>query len=206
MRVLGFGWPRTGTTSLRRALEILGFGPCHHMVVLSSEPGRAALWDAVARGEPDALQTALAGFDSAVDNPVCSVWWEAAQAFPDARILLTVREPAAWYRSYVEAIHLQTFGPDASLPPAFDDLVDVLRTLWLERTLGCDPLDEAACIASFERHEREVVDALGDRVLRFEASDGWEPLCAHLGVPVPDVPYPHKNSRAFIATAGHHET
>lgn len=208
MRVLGLGFPRTGTTSLRRALEILGVGSCHHMMVLNHEPHRVALWEAVADGVPGSVERALAGFDAAVDNPACSLWPALRRAFPQANVVLTVRDPHAWYASYMEAIHHNTFAPAAPHPPEVERMARLLRRVWLEGVLGGVPDDapdhEARCVDAFVRHVEAVTSQVPDALV-YEVEQGWEPLCELLGRPVPDLPFPHRNARTFVRTQGHRE-
>lgn len=205
--ILGVGWPRTGTTTLRRALEILGFGPCHHMMVINQEPERIGLWEALERGEPGAAARALEGFAAGVDNPVAAFWRPLTAAWPSAPVILTVRDPLTWHASYVQTIHGYTFGPDDRPEPGSQRarIIGLLRRIWLENTLQADVTDAGACAAAFERHRRQVVDQLGYRVLVFEVRDGWGPLCRFLEVPVPELPFPHRNSRTFVKEHGHHE-
>lgn len=203
-RVLGVGWPRTGTTTLRRALVALGFAPCDHMLELSASPARVAGWEALERGDAGAAHALFAGWGAAVDNPTCVFWRELTDAFPDARVVLTVRDPGEWHASYLDAIHANTFErprPDGDI----GRVVDLLRRRWVDGALRGAPRDRDVCTRAFTEHVREVRAALGDRALVMEPSDGWEPLCAHLGVGVPPLPWPHANTRAYVAEHGVHE-
>jgi len=205
MHVLGLGFPRTGTTSLRHALEQLGLGPCHHMMVLNLEPHRVGLWEAVEQGTPGAAEAALAGFGAAVDNPACALWRRLVQAFPDAKVVVSVRDPHDWYASYMEAIHPHTFGQRTDgLPDAVARMLGLLRRTWLEGLLDDRAEDEAHCVAAFQRHVDAVTAAVPDTLV-YEVGEGWGPLCAHLGVPVPDAPFPHRNARSFVREHGVHE-
>jgi hypothetical protein len=204
MRVIGVGFGRTGNSSLRRALEMLGFGPCYHMFVITEEPWRAHDWLDVLRGEPD-FPAIFDGFRSTVDWPGAGVWRELADAYPDAPVILTVRDPQAWYDSMTQTIFR---GGDAQLNPVIRlvlaylmigrpevrDVAELVNEGILARDFD-NRIDREHAVAVFERHNADVRAAVpADRLLVYEVSQGWEPLCAFLGVPVPDAPFPWVNS------------
>jgi hypothetical protein len=187
LSVIGAGFGRTGTMSLKVALEQLGFGPCYHMVEVFKQPESVALWDAAADGKPD-WERIFAGFPSSVDWPSATFYAELAEAYPQARVILTVRDPDAWVRSTQATI----FARDPSDPPTpFDQMIAKV----VGRLFDYRMHDEALLKAVFERHNAEVVARIPpERLLVYEAAQGWAPLCAFLGVPIPDEPMPLTNT------------
>jgi hypothetical protein len=198
--VIGAGLGRTGTMTLKTALEQLGFGPCHHMTEVVGNPAQAPLWNAAAEGRPD-WDAIYAGYRATVDWPGAAFYAELAQVYPDAKVVLSVRDPGRWYESMAETIlkSMQMMfdmagpaGPEH--PMLFGDILIADRTF--QRDFSRDNV-----IAAFERHNAAVKAAIApDRLLVFQASDGWEPLCAFLGVPVPAEAFPRTNDRAEFWT------
>ncbi|MFQ5698703.1 MAG: sulfotransferase family protein [Myxococcota bacterium] len=194
--VLGAGFGRTGTLSLKLALERLGFGPCYHMLEVMAHPEHSPLWSAAGDGEPVDWDTLFEGYRAAVDWPACRFWRELAQAFPAARIVLSVREPERWYESARATIFQAMQLP---LPPEAPEWVraqrDMARKLVLEQTFGGRFEDRDHAIAVYQQHNRDVERAFSpDRLLVHEPAQGWQPLCEFLDTPVPDAPYPRVNS------------
>ncbi|WP_117198283.1 sulfotransferase family protein [Nocardiopsis sp. TNDT3] len=203
MDVIGAGFPRTGTTSVKAALERLGFGPCHHMSEVLDSSDLAARWAGIAdtpAGEVDWARL-LEGWRSGVDWPLSFFWRELADAFPDARILLTVRDPHRWYesmRATIFKIVSEAGGKPAGagVPPLLGTILPLLDRMWLSHfgvPSGGNP-DEATAVAAFERHTARVVaEVPADRLLVYRAGEGWERLCAFLGADVPNEPFPRLN-------------
>lgn len=195
LRVIGAALPRTGTLSLKVALELLGFGKCYHMAELILNPEHAPLW-AAAPDRPEGLDPLWDRYQATTDFPGCTVWRQLADRFPDAKVILTRRSPDSWFESVSE-----TVGQREHMEMMFASPVGpALKAL---DPFGADPTDRTAMVAAFERYGEEVRAAIpAERLLEFSAKDGWEPLCAFLGVPVPDVPYPRINDRASNHGAG----
>ena len=194
LKVIGAGYPRTGTASLKLALEQLGFGPCHHMREVIMNPPSARLWVEAARGRPD-WEAIFEGFRSCTDAPGCNFWRELAEVYPEAKILLTVRDPDAWFESTQESVFSprwrQKLPPGASLETFFDTCV--------HHAFGERIHDRDFMLEQFARHTDEVIrDAPKERLLVLDVREGWGPLCAFLGAETPDTPFPHANSRAEI--------
>lgn len=197
LRVVGAGLGRTGTASLKRALELLLGGPCYHMLEVMEHPGHDLVWHAAVRGEPADLASLLEGYRAAVDWPACAFWRELAAANPDAVILLSTREsPQRWWAS-MEATIVPTVKSRAS---ATDPLLvqhgAMVREL-LERRF-CERWDDPGeAMTAYERHNEEVRSSADPaRLLDWRPADGWEPICEALGEPVPDVPFPFENTTA----------
>ncbi|MBY9068527.1 hypothetical protein K1X12_16655 [Hyphomonas sp. WL0036] len=194
LSVISAGFGRTGTLSLKLALEELGFGPCHHMKeVLDNGAAQVPLWQAAADGKPD-FAAAYAGYRSAVDWPTAAFWRELAVAYPDAKFILSSRTAESWYNSFSETILASLLAKENWPPPAVPWLTMVSKVV-IERSLG-GHTDRDGVIAAFHKQEAAVkAEIPASRLLVHTAKDGWGPLCAFLGVPVPETPYPRTNSK-----------
>jgi hypothetical protein len=204
MKVIGAGFGRTGTLSTRAALEQLGFGPCYHMLEVFDRPEHAKHWAAAVRGEAVDWNELFAGYGSAVDWPACSFYEPLMEAYPDAKVLLTVRDPELWYESTARTIYTMRKARSTSpvtyaLLRAFAGrrrpAMDVATELVWVRTFDDRFEDRKHAIEVFERHIDEVKRRVpADRLLVYDVKEGWEPLCRFLGVPVPeDTPFPRLN-------------
>jgi hypothetical protein len=189
LQVIGAGWGRTGTYSLMEALNQLGLRT-HHMHEVFQHPEHNELFLAAARGEPD-WDAIYGEFDATVDWPGAAFWRELSVAYPDAKVLLTTRDPQAWYESYAATIRSRISSGDMGT------WSDMVREVIVERDFAGEPNDRDHLVAAFERHNAEVVETIDPgRLLVYEVTEGWEPLCAFLELPVPDAPFPHRNDRA----------
>lgn len=192
--IIGAGFGRTGTLSLKLALEKIGFGPCYHMMEVLKNPHFAAYWKKAAYDEPLDWDQVFAGYRATVDWPGCSYWRELSVAYPKAKVVLSVRDPVRWHESTRNTI----FSPDmmkrAAEAPPDENRAGMMKKI-LGDTFGGRFADREHAIAVFNDHIAAVKDAIpSDRLLVFEVADGWEPLCAFLGADVPDEPFPRTNS------------
>lgn len=194
LTVIGAGVGRTGTYSLKVALERLGFGPCHHMEsVLENPPHHVPLWAAAARGAPD-WNSAYAGFASAVDWPTASFWRELAAANPAAKFVLTVRDTESWIGSFSQTIQQLMAGRDKA-PPHMLPFLDMAEAV-LGKAGFFAAQDQAALAKAFNAHTEAVTAGLpANRLLVYEVAQGWPPLCAFLDKPEPAEPFPRTNNR-----------
>jgi hypothetical protein len=197
LSILGAGFGRTGTLSLKRALEIVGCGPCYHMATVVQNPDHAGVWVSAARGERADWRSLLDGYAAAVDWPVTMFWRDILIASPNIRVILTVRDAAAWYASFLETIvgHTEGLAP----PPGshLRALYDLTRELILEGVFGGRANDERHARALYEQHNRGVCDTVPPpQLLVYDVTAGWEPLCSFLARPVPNETFPHVNTRA----------
>jgi hypothetical protein len=207
LTVIGAGLPRTGTSSLKVALERLGFGPCYHMTEIHEHPDQVDRWLTAASDVPADWDRVFDGYRSSQDWPAAHFWRELAEAYPEAKVILTVRDPHRWYRSFRLMTERprpdpQEKRPDA-IPPVFVAM-DRLRPL-LDRIgqsifgpewrFGADMPNEQPVVEAFQRHAATVREGLPeDRLLVFDVGQGWQPLCEFLGVKAPDgEPFPHVN-------------
>ena len=195
--------------SLKVALEELGYAPCYHMVEVFAHPEHAPLWEAAWRGEPVDWEGFLGGYEAAVDWPACSFYGELMERYPDAKVILTVRDPERWYESTRSTIY--ELSVVATRSPLFRLVFGAMRLLRFGRVGGGNMADEVIwdgtfdgrfedrryAIEVFERHNAEVRRWVPrDRLLVYEVKEGWSPLCEFLGVEEPDVPFPHVNDTA----------
>ena len=195
LRVVGAGLGRTGTMSLKIALERLLGAPCYHMAEVFRHSEHVSHWHAAARGRMPDWHRLLAGYAAAVDWPAAAFWPELSAAFPDALVLLSVRDAQSWWQSASETIFptsRQAMGTE------WYAMIDDVFTARFTKTLD-DPI---AAMAAFDRHNAHVrMTVPPRRLLEWRAGDGWEPLCTALGVPVPQEPFPHTNARSDWPTS-----
>jgi hypothetical protein len=198
--IIGPGFGRTGTYSLKIALEHLGFGPAHHMFEVRDNPRLLPDWEAIARGEARDWDTVFAGYRSQVDWPGARVWSELATRYPAAKVILTVRDPEEWHDSIQQTIlpfmagrgHHNGDHPNAVAEMAFRLVVEGVFDGRLD--------DRRHAISIFNAHNDEVRETIDPaRLLVFDVRQGWEPLCAFLGVPVPSVSFPRLNASRHFA-------
>jgi hypothetical protein len=205
MRIIGAGFGRTGTTSLKAALEVLGFGPGYTLSEVFAHPGHVGFWEAARLGEVD-WEGFLSGYEVAVDWPACSFYAELMEAFPEAPVILTVRDPASWYESTRSTIHelrRLTTGPlpvraafalAGPFAPGPTGTVRLAEHLVWEDTFQGRFRDRDHAMEVFERHNEAVRRQVPpERLLVFDVREGWAPLCDFLGVEAPDEPFPHLN-------------
>ena len=190
LKVVGAGVGRTGTNSLKLAFEQLLGGRCHHMYEVIEHPDQIPQWTDAIEGRPVDWSTLLAGYSALVDWPGASLWPELTAAYPEALVVLSVRDPEAWYRSASNSIFLILETAPPELRPWFETVVGLLRERF------CDQLDQpTAMMDAFERHNAAVRAAIPPaRLLEWTPTDGWEPLCERLGLAVPDEPFPVTNT------------
>src|SRR5690348_17688343 len=196
LRIIGAGLGRTGTKSLKLALEQLLGAPCYHMSEVFQHPEHIPHWHAAARGEMPDWHALFAGYGAAVDWPTGSFWPEISEAFPDALVVLTARDAQSWWESAHATIFQAMKRVDNG--PWREMIDEMFRSRF---TPALD--DEAASVAAYEPHGAHVRDnAPKARFLAWSPRDGWQPLCHAPGVPVPDAPVPNANSREEFL-AGH---
>lgn len=190
IRVIGAGFGRTGTASLKMALEQLGFGPTYHMSEVLADPGVAALWEQAANGNPD-WDTTLAGYQSTTDFPACTYWQELMHHYPEAKVVLTVRDPQSWF----ESVHATILGREIAAHTRRSPLAAMFEgSVWSH--FGDGLHDRDAMVEGYERHCDAVRTTVPpDRLLEFDVKQGWAPLCRFLDAAMPTGPFPRVNSR-----------
>lgn len=193
LRIVGAGLGRTGTLSLKTALEQLLGGPCYHMIEVFGRPDDVAVWQGAIDGEAPDWDALFDGYAAAVDWPTCEFWRELSEQYPDAPVLLSTRSSAAaWWKSADETIFEVSRGDrpdDPVLGPHHDMVLRMLDRFtpgWSEATTA---------MAAYDAHNAAVRAAIpADRLVEWSPGDGWGPLCAALDLPVPEEPFPHVNS------------
>lgn len=197
LSVIGSGFGRTGTRSLKDALELLGLGPCHHMDEVFPHPDQIDYWCAVARHEPVAWEQVFAGYGAQIDWPGAHVWRALSTAWPDAKVIHSVRPDAAWWNSFNGTIgKFLAVYRDLPMPPPVAAMSEAIDAMIGTETFAGRFADRDHAIATYRQREADVRAAIApERLLVFDVAQGWEPLCAFLNVPVPDTPFPRTNSR-----------
>lgn len=209
MKVIGAGFGRTGTKSLQAALEELGFGPCYHMTELFEHPEHADTWEAARQGEKVDWNGFLRDYEATVDWPGCTFYEELIERYPDAKVLLSVRDPERWYEStrntiyelsrliVISPLSRVTFRLVGLFVPGIGKIGRMNnRLIWADTFHGKFE-DEEYARAIFKRHNAEVQRVVPpEKLLVYEVREGWDPLCDFLGVEVPDRPFPRLNDTA----------
>ncbi len=203
LKVIGAGFGRTGTLSLKIALEQLGFGKCYHMVEILRKPSHMRLWTQIMHGVYTDWEAIFKGYQSALDWPVAAYYRDLMDAYPEAHVILTVREPDSWRRSimttFYQAQRAFVVRITRVIPTLHQFLAAMDTTLW--QGIFQDRLeDKQHAIQIFKNHVEEVKRVVTEeRLLVFDARQGWEPLCSFLNVPVPvGQPYPHKHKGNLV--------
>ena len=194
LKIVGAGFGRTSTLSLKFALEKLGFNPCYHMMEVSQNKDFVKYWAAAAQGNLPNWDDVFKGYEATVDWPSTTYWKEISDHYPDSKVILSVREPEGWYKSVMNTI----YGPDnrkalAELPADHPRRVMVDRIF--DTTFDGKIEDKDHAISVFNKHIEEVKATVApERLLVYEVGSGWNPICSFLDLPVPDEDYPKTNS------------
>lgn len=201
LEIIGSGFGRTGTLTLKLALEQLGFAKCYHMAEVLDNPASFEDWGRVARGEAVDWDALFDGYRAAVDWPACHVWRALSEHYPNAKVIHTVRSsPEKWFESFSN-----TISPSLKHVPPEDDP----RRPWWEAvnkiinvdTFSGRPDEAENAIAAYRKREHEVCETIApDRLLIYNVANGWGPLCEFLGVEIPDEPMPRTNSTEEFQT------
>lgn len=196
LEVIGSGFGRTGTMSLKLALEQLGLGPCHHMDEVFKRPDQVPLWRAAADGQAVDWDSMFAGFRSQVDWPGAHFWRALAAAYPGAKVIHTVRPEDQWWTSFSGTIGtLLASYHDKPLPPHIRAMMEISADIVGPQTFGAPVTDKQAALAAYRARTDDVRSAIPpERLLVFDVAEGWGPLCGFLGVPTPLTPFPRTNS------------
>jgi Sulfotransferase domain len=194
MKLIGAGFGRTGTKSLKSALELLGYGPCYHMAeVLNQEknPDHLRLWDEAGQGKAIDWKALFQAYQSTVDWPSTCFYRELMDVFPEAKVLLSIRDPESWHKSAMSTIFVRHTIPGVDM----DMFYRMVDNLILNGTFHGRYSDRDYATSIFLNHIEQVKQTVpGDRLLVYEVREGWQPLCQFLQVPIPDMPFPRENS------------
>ncbi len=199
LELIGAGLGRTGTLSLKVALERIGYGPCYHMIEVLTAPERGRHWLEQTQGGCHDWDAIFQGFRATVDWPAAAFWRELVERAPDAKVLLSLRDADRWYDSVMNTIYkAMTQEPPERAPETLHDFHAMVYALIFERTFEGRLKDRDHAKRIFEEHNQAVIDAIpASRLLVYQPGDGWEPICRFLEVPVPDEDFPHLNDTAW---------
>jgi len=193
LQIIGAGLGRNGTLALKTALEQIGFAHCHHMVEVFAHPEQGEFWLRAAKGEKVDWEEVFANYRASVDWPSCHFYKELSERYPDAKVILSERDPKKWYDSITNTI-LKSMTRMQTEDPARAEWFRFARMIVIEQTFHND-LSEDNLIAAYLRHNAKVKATIApERLLVFNPAEGWEPLCRFLGVSAPETPFPHVNT------------
>lgn len=196
LSVINAGFGRTGTMSIKIALEKLGFGPCHHMEEVFKNPAQLPYWQKAANGEVMDWDEVFKGYSSAVDWPSGHYWRALAEFYPESKVLLSVRPAEHWWSSYSETIkkllEIRNEIPDEH-PRSILNMADQIIT---QQTFNGSAEHKDHVLAAYQKRIDEVKAAIpADRLLIFQVSEGWAPLCEFLKAPIPETDFPRSNAK-----------
>ncbi|HJR81332.1 MAG TPA: sulfotransferase [Anaerolineales bacterium] len=197
LKVIGAGFGRTGTRSLKVALEELGFGRCYHMVEVMKNPRHLKHWAQIMEGGKADWEALFQGYQAATDWPVAAYYKDLMSVYPDSKVILTVRDPERWHISIMNTLYQlsRRFTRFTRIIPSAHQFLNAMEKAIWQGIFHNRLEDRTHAIQVFKDHIEEVKRVVpANRLLIFEARHGWEPLCAFLNVPVPvNKPYPHEN-------------
>jgi hypothetical protein len=207
LKIIGAGFGRTGTLSLKTALERIGYTKCYHMSELPLNPDHLSYWEAAARGEPVDWPALFTGYQSIVDFPGCHFYRKLIDQYPQAKVILTTRDPDKWYASALETIlrpkfrlslifHIVCKIPFSRRVRRLPRLMISMNRIITKGVFGGRFTDKQHALRVYQQHYDEVMRTVPPhQLLVFSVKEGWDPLCTFLNVPVPtDEPFPHANT------------
>ena len=202
LSIVGAGFGRTGTTSQKAALNQLGLGPCYHFDEILENPGHDQLWLDVVGGKQVDWRALFKDYQSTVDWPGCYYWKELAAEFPDAKVLLSMRDFDSWYDSAAKTLYRTMTTDFSKAPQGQYNVLKMSCDMILEDTFHGRFEDKAYANEIYEQHYADVIKGIDpERLLTYQISEGWAPLCEFFGKPVPDAPFPYENSLSeYLAT------
>ncbi len=197
LSVIGAGFGRTGTNSIKKALECLGLGPCHHMEEVFANSSQLPHWQLAADGQHVNWEEAFAGYNSTIDWPSAHYWRELAEFYPDAKILLSVRPFDRWWGSFSGTIKQILENKDTISDEYTRAVANMAHRIIAEQTFSGLMSDKNVVLSAYQKRIEDVKQTVKtDRLLIFDVSEGWAPLCAFLNLPEPQIDFPRSNSTA----------
>lgn len=198
LEIIGAGFGRTGTHSLKIALETLGFGPCHHMCEIRKDPDSLKYWLNAQQGKPVDWQEVFRDYKSQVDWPGALYWRHLADAFPTAKIILTLRDPESWLESIINTIYPSLVNGRKKYSDTHQQMVSQMAYDSVFMGLFKGTLaDKEYAMSVYREHVETVRKKIPkNRLLEYHAGDGWAPLCQFLNCEVPDIPFSQGNTEA----------
>lgn len=202
LKVIGSGFGRTGTLSLKMALEEIGYGPCYHMQEVIKRPSHIKLWHQMANGQRVDLHQIFADFQATVDFPANVIYKELMALYPEAKVIHTIRDPERWYESTYETIYPARFVfPDWLLRgvPFLRRFMEMQDGMFWETLFEGQFENRHRALEIFDEYTEDVKRTVpAEKLLIFNVAEGWQPLCQFLDVPIPDTPFPHVNDKATM--------
>lgn len=196
LSLIGAGFGRTGTKSIKLALDILGRGPCHHMEEVFTNPQQLPHWRAAIDGQPVDWERVFAGYRSTIDWPSTHYWRELADYYPQAKILLSVRPAEVWWSSFSGTIAKLLEIRESVRDENVRAILDMANKMITEQTFGNEMRDKKNALVTFQKRIDDVTRAIpAERLLVFDVAQGWEPICEFLDLPVPHQEFPKTNAR-----------
>jgi hypothetical protein len=197
LALIGAAFPRTGTMSVKNALETLGIGRCYHMHEVFQNPQHISIWNDTCNGQMPNWRKLFAGYTVTLDAPACLYWRELTIEFPDAKVILLQRDPGTWYESMYSTIYQVIMNTRGEVDPA----LRMIRHLFFDKYMGKRFEDRDFAVARYRQYCEDVIAGIPqDQLLVYEVSEGWHPLCSFLGYEVPATPFPNKNTRGEFRT------
>ena len=197
LQVIGAGFGRTGTLSLKYAWEKLGFSKCYHMMEVFANDNHVSRWREAGRGEPIDWEALFAGYQAAVDWPSCNFWEAQLAQFPEAKVLLSERDPERWYKSVMSTIYPFSLAGRKAQDPAVRARVEMAFEVIWDALFEGRMDDKEHVIGVYLAHNERVKQLVpADKLLVFDPAQGWEPLCTFLDSDVPEEPFPRVNTTA----------
>jgi hypothetical protein len=198
LQIIGAGFGRTSTHSLKLAIEALGFGPCYHLFEIRDNSALLSPWEEAMRGNLPDWDVTFQGYNSQVDWPGAYYWKELHRAYPEAKVILTVRDPDAWYSSLQATIVKSiTIGREADPDPHKRAVADMVYQTIHQGLFSGDMVSKDHVLKIYHNHIEEVQDTVpAAQLLTYEVADGWKPLCEFLGVDKPTTDFPRSNTRS----------
>lgn len=207
LKIIGTGLGRTGTHSLKLALEQLGFGKCYHMMELFQQPQGLKYFKQAEKNEHVNWDEIFEGYSAAVDYPVARYYKQLIKYYPEAKVIHTIRDPELWYESASATIFwaskpysLRILKLAVHLPFSCEARKRIPVLLYnrklSELEFGKNLKDKKKVIEIFKQHTDRVIAAIPrEQLLIFNPKDSWKPLCEFLKVIVPTYPFPKSNTR-----------
>lgn len=195
LKVIGAGFPRTGTTTLKKSLQMLGFKGAYHFKDLIANPDRLKYWLELENNGKTDFEQLFDGYEASVDFPGYPYYKLLMQQYPKAKVILTIRDFDSWYESNLNTIW--------QVPPT-NDCLKFMRDTYLIKQFNNNFASKELAEKAFHAHNNEVIAHVPkEQLLVYQVKDGWEPLCNFLGLPIPDESLPHLNKKEnFTAMLG----
>jgi len=208
IKIIGAGFPRTGTMTLKTALEILGFNKTYHYKDLIADSKKLRFWLELENTGQTDFDALFKGFEATVDFPGYPYYKILLKKYPDAKVILTKRDFEKWYESTYKTIWKSARKPiidrlklfirklfNKNLRAIFK-CIKFMRRVYLKDQFNNNFSSKAHAKNIFFKHIEEVITYVPKKqLLVYDVSEGWEPLCHFLEIPIPNQAFPHLNKK-----------